>query len=1143
MAQRVKANDEKGAKSARSTRAPAPKVEEFPREVPGPEPTRTETARVESPRVQAREEARPGIERFPTELLRGLALGRGVLFIGPGVARIAGLRLREILRDAMSNLLRQHIGLQEAEGLEAFLERSSTSEIAQALQDQMGRERYLRLLEQQMVHRDMPPPPLLYALRGLGIKRILTTNCDRLIERAFENPLEDTLELQVVVPHPGGPDPLAEVGNRPTLLKLFGDLQTPSSLVLTSDEYEAYWRQRPELVQRLKALLEVGPALFVGFSLHDPEFRRLYSQVGALLARAHKRAYAIMEGTSRFELQWWQQRALTVLRAQDAQDIERVVRELHRQVTRQSHPGTEIESDASLGGRSAGASWPLTSPMRQLTEQHLQWWLLPGALGPLQVRTEYVPLDLNAEVGAENERETRLEALLADPDPAISERLRAPQMSDIHTALEDHTRLMILGPAGSGKTTLLLSLLKTRSEAALEAGERFLVLYQPLRLVAANPRLSLMECLLEQLRSVTPKTEWEDLETTLMDTLLDGRALLLLDGLDEMPSDSVPGVLERVGELAKDCPKTKIVMACRSGAFEQRLIPPAMALTIFEVAPFNPEQAASFIRDQLGGNERSAESLMALLRVGVAPWLERLATNPLHLLLICHRYETESRFDDNRPSLYASYLNHLLRQSGTQEGENQLYAFDKELILQDIALYASLHPLEPLTEATVLDIVDKVMSAAHIAPMKDAERGVDSRAALDEICRSSGVLAGPGPKRQFTFRHSALREYLTARRLMTAPERENLLQRYSGDLYWAGVWRLLAAMEPDATEMLKSLDASLPRESRLIQRCFGEAQRVQPSWLRERFRRDPDQRFGVLLSRLQDQLSHQEAIELYGEILWHDNDIYMRDGRRSDTRALQVAIFGLQRLIEQEGKTAHQAAEILASWHGTGEVTPDAPWPCTLVDIPQGDFLMGDGDSPHQRYYYVPAFQIGRDPLTVAQYLAFNPSHTLEGGREMDFMGDLMPIVGVSWFDAWVCAQWYRSRLPTEAEWEKAAAWDSEKQLRRAWPWGDEWEEDRCNSRRLWKERGCTTPVDRFIGRGESPAGCRDMAGNVLEWTLDSSGGVLERKVLKGGSWQAEPHLLRCAQSVWLRPGYAGMGVGFRLARGAQGARHTPGQR
>src|SRR5262249_18321989 len=100
------------------------------------------------------------------------------------------------------------------------------------------------------------------------------------------------------------------------------------------------------------------------------------------------------------------------------------------------------------------------------------------------------------------------------------------------------------------------------------------------------------------------------------------------------------------------------------------------------------------------------------------------------------------------------------------------------------------------------------------------------------------------------------------------------------------------------------------------------------------------------------------------------------------------------------------------------------------------------------------------------------------------------PIVNVSWHDAVAYAAWLaqltgqRWRLPSEAEWEKAARWDPARGRSRLWPWGDDFEQTRCNTIELASAQGrrLTMPVGSYR-HGASPYGAQDMAGNVWEWT------------------------------------------------------------
>ena len=102
------------------------------------------------------------------------------------------------------------------------------------------------------------------------------------------------------------------------------------------------------------------------------------------------------------------------------------------------------------------------------------------------------------------------------------------------------------------------------------------------------------------------------------------------------------------------------------------------------------------------------------------------------------------------------------------------------------------------------------------------------------------------------------------------------------------------------------------------------------------------------------------------------------------------------------------------------------------------------------------------------------------------------PVVGVSWNDASAYCQWYGKRLPTEAEWEKAASWNARQGTKGRYPWGDEWGADRCNN--VGQDLKDTTPVGQYIqAGGDSPCGASDMAGNVWEWTSNKWGARREK--------------------------------------------------
>lgn len=210
-----------------------------------------------------------------------------------------------------------------------------------------------------------------------------------------------------------------------------------------------------------------------------------------------------------------------------------------------------------------------------------------------------------------------------------------------------------------------------------------------------------------------------------------------------------------------------------------------------------------------------------------------------------------------------------------------------------------------------------------------------------------------------------------------------------------------------------------------------------------------------------------------------------------------------------------------------GEVPPG------MVLIPAGPFLMGeDGRSPDEspkREVFLEAFYIDRHEVTNEQFKKVFPGHTFTKGQEQ------LPVSGVSWTQAAQYAQAVGKRLPTEAEWEKAARGEDG----REYPWGADFDKSLCNTAEL--DLGGPTVVGRFLG-GASPYGCLDMAGNVYEWVADwyeaYPGNTLVTKdygqiyrVLRGGSYMSGRFHARCARRHFDRMDAQRADYGFRCAK------------
>lgn len=246
-----------------------------------------------------------------------------------------------------------------------------------------------------------------------------------------------------------------------------------------------------------------------------------------------------------------------------------------------------------------------------------------------------------------------------------------------------------------------------------------------------------------------------------------------------------------------------------------------------------------------------------------------------------------------------------------------------------------------------------------------------------------------------------------------------------------------------------------------------------------------------------------------------------------------------------------------------------------LCAVPAGAFEMGtqlrlrlpDKESPGAWLPHkvkVDAFQIGRFPVTVAEYACFvragyrQPRDSVWVGTPQDgssWRHQLRrpdhPVVNVSWEEARDYVAWLARltgqpwRLPTEAEWEKAARWDPQHRHSRHFPWGDALDLTRCN---VGESRiNDTTPVYAYPS-GVSPCGAWDMSGNVKEWTSslympypynpkDGREGVQPQSyknglVVRGGDYMIDGWYAHTACRDKLFAGSVSEGVGFRLALG-----------
>jgi formylglycine-generating enzyme required for sulfatase activity len=256
--------------------------------------------------------------------------------------------------------------------------------------------------------------------------------------------------------------------------------------------------------------------------------------------------------------------------------------------------------------------------------------------------------------------------------------------------------------------------------------------------------------------------------------------------------------------------------------------------------------------------------------------------------------------------------------------------------------------------------------------------------------------------------------------------------------------------------------------------------------------------------------------------------------------------------------TQEPVAEATIVWESDSSV---------MVHVPAGDFFMGsrdsdasaDGDEKPIHSVHLDEFWMDKYEVTTEQFARFLNE---EGNQEEDgvswvnvededsdivYQGEQYkprngyedhPVTYVSWYGAQSYCQWAGKRLPTEAEWEKAARGTDGK----IWPWGNDWDDDKANSGEAGL--GHTTAVGSYPD-GASPYGGMDMAGNAWEWVADqyqrdyyqaapdrNPQGPSQRatRVVRGGSWALPQGLCRCAGRFELLPWVRRGDLGFRCA-------------
>ncbi len=779
-------------------------------------------------------------------------------------------------------------------------------------------------------------------------------------------------------------------------------------------------------------------------------------------------------------------------------------------------------------------------PVRNLAEI-----FVPLSLGRFRPPSRWEVERAARKLGDDSLAQHRAYLILAD------KRKQAGESVALADLLTVHHRLAVIGGAGSGKSTLLAYLAFSLAEharlgAALpfrlpEGKQAPIPLLVPLRYYRQYQE----ECRGAQGRSLDhPRTgtlagfiPWYlkrrspalELSEDFFDRLLlGGGCLLMLDGLDEVVDQKERGrVRQQVEQIANDIyPRNRIIVTAREAGYRENAVFGDDFLRL-DVQPLDPEQTQVLVRNwcqQLYPTEVEPQTqaiVEAIQRINEryrAQNLPPLIDTPLMTTMVISVKWGETELPRERAQLYEAAVKVILQAQYLAEDESREtlvnwggpWEIQREWLAHlALAMHSRGQAGAALPEEEVRAILRERMTSAQLD------------AFLAAVRLRGGLLEERAEL--FQFIHLTFQEFLAA--------------------------RLLAKQRKEAwPELVKHVRDSWWREVFLLHYGFAKVD-YEPyaqqflDWLSD-------------LPELDDEI-RLAGVELAGaavlEIERPDPAI-----RRAQAERLAVAI--TDPTWKTRATQRIQAGNLLARLGdprlGVGldaNGLPEMDWgpPIQAGEFPMGsdkrkDSLAWDDETPQFTCQLIrEPYRISRYPVTVAQYRAFvgaggyrkrrywtdagwawREREGITGPEEYDEPFGLAnhPVVGVSWYEAVAYCRWlrdvlgYEVRLPTEAEWERAARGTDG----RIWPWEDEAPTDEhCN---FGRKVGATTPVGVYP-KGASPYGVLDMAGNVWEWCstkwLDNYGGYEEKvdddlegdapRVVRGGSWGYSHRNVRCA--------------------------------
>ncbi|MEH2240058.1 NACHT domain-containing NTPase [Nostoc sp.] len=379
-------------------------------------------------------------------------------------------------------------------------------------------------------------------------------------------------------------------------------------------------------------------------------------------------------------------------------------------------------------------------------------------------------------------------------------------------AVEEYPKLMILGKPGAGKTTFLKYLAIQCIGGEFQA-ERVPIFVTLKNFAEAANKPGLLQHITEEAINCI---------SSIRDVLTYGKALVLLDGLDEVREEDSNRVLKEIREFSDRFPKNQFVMTCRIAAKEYTF----EKFTEVEVADFDDDQISNFTNNWFKDKAVKPETFIKRLKENNR--IKELAASPLLLTLLCLAFEESGDFPANRSELYKEGLDALLKKWDAKRGiqRDQIY---KKLSVQrkeDLLSKMALTTFEG-SEYFFKQKVAEQYITEYIRNLTDANTDeealqLDSEEVLRSIEHHHGLVVARA-KGIYSFSHLTFHEYFTAREFVVVRQSsEEALQNLVSHITekrWREVFLLAVGMSPNADRLLllikEKIDFTVADDQRL----------------------------------------------------------------------------------------------------------------------------------------------------------------------------------------------------------------------------------------------------------------------------------------------------------------------------------------